>query len=629
MPLFRFLSPRLTGLLCALVVCVGTNGCGSPQSPGQVSFTVHASPPPDDALLSPLTDLRVTALELRDATTDSILSHARFEPTPAGTAEIAPLDLGMIPVSSTPRDLRMLALGAAGQQVLGLALKRSVSWAYGSEENFVLELRRPLFFFGGSLKMVAPVMPMNGTKPAPYFAPNQQIYAPLRDETRMRVIDPNSVTPLLSSYDRQFDLSGTAASPVTAAAGTFDGQAVLAANLAGKLHVVDTLKLEDQNSLSLNDALPVQSIVIDPTDKTATLLLYQKPPGSTGRVGRIVFLRDLAGLRGRSSDGLPIPVDIDASAINPIGTPISAAYTPDGSSVDVVISVPPVQLQQPNCTVLGLGNKTLLRRYDPQTGSMTSETALPYTTAVAYTAAGDQVLVQPCAKPAGAVRPGQVVIRKPDGSTPDRILSAPGTAELAVVGNALIAIGSQDIADSATSVMRATVRILEANATTWATSEFDLPAWQVPYRVSSSAHSVAVLFLPTDVLSYGIAVTPDRTRALVLLRVVHQTYYGSRGVYLETTKDLNGNSESCYVQFTGYTYHVVLVNLQNGAREQDYLVGVQNQSCTSGFVCDFATCADQGLSCFTPCNSNSTNPYLIGYQDGYIPSAASVLFGRR
>ena len=35
----------------------------------------------------------------------------------------------------------------------------------------------------------------------------------------------------------------------------------------------------------------------------------------------------------------------------------------------------------------------------------------------------------------------------------------------------------------------------------------------------------------------------------------------------------SGTSQvSCFVDWSGYTYHVLLINLQSGAREQDYLV---------------------------------------------------------
>jgi hypothetical protein len=112
------------------------------------------------------------------------------------------------------------------------------------------------------------------------------------------------------------------------------------------------------------------------------------------------------------------------------------------------------------------------------------------------------------------------------------------------------------------------------------------------------------------------------------MRVLHKTYPTSYGLYLYS-QGATGSSESCYVQLTGYTYHVLLVNLQNGTREQDYLVGVQNQSCSSTFRSDTPPYSDLGTTCFSPCDNLSANPYLIGYQDGYIPSAASVLFGQR
>jgi hypothetical protein len=175
------------------------------------------------------------------------------------------------------------------------------------------------------------------------------------------------------------------------------------------------------------------------------------------------------------------------------------------------------------------------------------------------------------------------------------------------------------------------VRILQNTTTTDMPSVFSLTAWQVPYRVSTTSTSaVEILFQPSAVLTYGIAVTPDQTRALALMRVSHQTpapNSNSFGLYLYSSGS-PGNSVSCYVQWVGYTYHVLLINLQNGTREQDYIVGVQNQSCSSTFRSDTAPYPDLGVPCFDPCDRAGTNPYLIGYQDGYIPSAASVMFGR-
>jgi hypothetical protein len=624
---------RLTGSGCALLgailVCVGASGCSSAQDPGQVRFLVHATPPPDDELLSPLTDLRVSAIELRDGASDAVLGRSRFDPTPAGLAMESSLDLGMVNISSEPRDLRMLAVGSAGQQVLGLGLYRGASWQFGQNSEFVLEMRRPLFFFGGSAKLTPLVQPDEAV-----FAPNKQLYAPLKDETKLRVIDPNSVTPLLPDYDRQFD--GTT-QPVGAAAGTFDGQSILAASLAGNLHVVDTLRLEIKNSVPLGTTLPPQSIVVDPMDKVATVLSYQNPPGTSGRVGTITFVRDLPALRSRVGDPQIMAVNIDANTVSPVGVPLSATYAPDGL-VDVLITAPPLQLGQPDCTLLGGSSVTRLRRYDPQSATMREEISLPYTTAIAYTSDGDRVLVQPCTRAVTALaRAGQVVIQKLDGST-DRILAAPGTADIAVVGNAIISIGSQDVPSANPRfIMRATVRILEPSASDWSTSEFELPAWQVPYRVSGSSHAIDFLFYPSDVLSYGISVTPDRARALVLMRVLHQTT--DDGLFLSTFG--SGTAlEECFVQWSGYTYHVLLINLQNGAREQDYLVGVQNQSCTSAWMCAFDAaecgrtppqkcCTGEGMACFSPCDPTESDRYLIGYKDGYIPGAASVLFGRR
>ncbi len=54
-------------------------------------------------------------------------------------------------------------------------------------------------------------------------------------------------------------------------------------------------------------------------------------------------------------------------------------------------------------------------------------------------------------------------------------------------------------------------------------------------------------------------------------------------------------------------------------------MGVQNQTCSSRSI-DYNN--NVLGACFKPCDPADAQPYLIGYAKGYIPSAASVLFGR-
>lgn len=602
-------------------------GCSSTATdPGGVRFVVRTTPPPDDQMLSPLLDPRVSAIELRDATKDDLLARLPFElgdDAPVGGASSSMSLTGGVPVSER-RDLRMLALGAAGQQVLGVAVTRDIGWSFGESKDVYLELRRPLFFFGGSPELMPMYRPMS-----PDLSPGRRIFDALRDETLLRVIDPNSVTPLLSSYDRRLDpmtvMPGVVESPpVSAAAGTFDGVSLLVANLGGNLHVVDTLRLEDQGSVPLPDAatMPPQAIVVEPTDRGAAILQYPRPLPSTGKTGKVIFLRDLPGLRSRvSKDGDPFVIDYDAADV-PGMAPLAAAYAPDGS-VSVVLSRPPVQPGQPDCSQLGNATDSVLRRYSPATGQVVEQRTLPYTTAVAYTGSGERVLVQPCAAVGGAVRRGQVVIERAGG---DKVLPAPGVLDIAVSRSSLVAVGRDDGVDGPTIPVYGTVNILEANADRWATSQFDLPAWQVPFRVTAAradgkpyTSSVDILFAPSDMLIYSVAVTPDRARALALMRMTHKV----SGLFLNSLID----GSNCFIDWNGYTYHVVLINLQSGAREQDYMVGVQNQTCTSR---RYDSNNNLLGTCFQPCDASAgANAYLYGYQEGYIPSAASVLFGHR
>ncbi len=597
-------------------------GCSTPLDPGGVSFVVHTTPPPDDRALSPLLDPRVTAIELRDASRDDLLARTRFDPPQAGMTALTRLDLPPLPVSGT-RDLRMLALGAAGQQLLGIALTRNAAWSFGQQQTISLELRRPLFFFGGGGGDGVKLVPLQAP-PMAVFAPVRQLFAPLLDETRLRVVDPNSVTPLLAAYDQKLD-AGAANPAVMAAAGTYDGQSLLVANVAGNLHIVDTLSLSDQRSIALpsSGAMLTRAIIVDAADSSAVVLMSPTNPPMTGQSGRVVFLRNLPGLRsGSSTDGDPVTVDIQSTVQSPVGPPLSAAFAPDGL-VDVVFARPPLQVGQPDCISLAGSGQAVLRRYDPKTAMPREQLSVPYTTAVAYTAAGERVLVQPCVTPAGSTRSGQVVIKRSGG---DKILAAAGVADVAATRSALIAVGRDDLADNPTTTIHATVNILEASAEKWATSQFELSPWLVPYRITLDGSgnpytsSLDVSFSPTDVLVYSIAVTPDRGRALALMRVEHKT----RGVFLSTAGS-GSSTVNCFVDWSGYTYHVLLINLQSGAREQDYIVGVQNQTCGSR---SFDNAGNALGGCFTPCDNSKPQPYLIGYASGYIPSAASVLFGR-
>ena len=614
-------APFVSGLLFAFLGC-----SQSAPNPGAVRFLVRATPAPDDTVLSPLRDLRVTALELRDARTDDSLARSRFDPPASsvtGSPMLPALDLGSLQVSES-RDLRLLALGAAGQQLLGMALTRDVSWKFGESKDITLELRRPLFFFSGSPKLVAPVPPTD-----PIFAPSRRIYEPLRDETKLRVIDPNSVTPLLSIYDRWIDPYNpspgvTSAQPVSAAAGTYDGQSLIVANLGGKVHIVDTLRLEDQGSFDLPEymAQPAQSIVVDPLDRTALVLQYAKAAVAVGRVGMIGFVRNLPSLRSRvSKDGELLMVSIDSTLSAPIGQPLAAAYAPDGS-VDVVFGKPPLSPGDPDCSTLGAGEPSTLRRYSPATGQQVSERSLPYTTSIAYTLAGEQVLVQPCMAVSGATRLGRVVVGRAGG---DKILSAPGVLAVSAIRSAVVGVGRDDSADAPTLAAQARIFILESGADKWSSSSFDMPSWQVPYRITLSSDnkpyvsSIDISFAPTDVNGYQLAVTPDRARALSLLRVQHKV----RGLFL--TYLGSSNQYRCYIDWSGYSYHVALLNLQSGAREQDYIVGFQNQDCASRVYDSANTLIG---TCLPACDPADPKPYLRGFQDGYVPSAASVLFGR-
>ena len=117
-------------------------------------------------------DLRVTALELPGCAHRRLAGSSRFDPPASsvtGSPMLPALDLGSF---AGVRIARSAAFGPGrgGQQLLGMALTRDVSWKFGESKDITLELRRPLFFFSGSPKLVAPVPPTD-----PIFAPSRRI----------------------------------------------------------------------------------------------------------------------------------------------------------------------------------------------------------------------------------------------------------------------------------------------------------------------------------------------------------------------------------------------------------------------------------------------------------------------
>jgi hypothetical protein len=597
----------------------------APVDPGQVRFLVTGSPPPDDKVLSPLLDPRLTTLELRAREPkgpELLLSRARYERGTGGTGDTA-LGLGNIPVGGK-RDLRLFALGAGGQQVLGLALSPDVEIAWGARKELTFELRRPLFFFGGR-KLVPPV-PLHAMDQP--LSPGRRIPADLRDEAVLRVVDPNSTAPgapLLSSYN----LTVEAGQPPLCSAATADGLSVLVVTAGGTLSVVQTMQIKPSISLKLAATMPAQYIAISPRDDSAVILHHTQPAAMTGKVGQLTFLRELQNLRARiNPDGAPLVRDVESTLAMPLSEPIMATYAPDGL-VDVIFSRYPVRGGEPNCAQLAGPGKSVLRRYDPRTGEVRGQVALEYTTSVAYTASGEQVLVQPCSKAPKGTRLGQVVIGAAQGDVgaARARLPAPGTASV-VVGaeSVLVAVGRDDTADPPQVPMmpmkfnmaRGVVRFLEPGFNDWTQVSFPLSELLQPLLIElENPSAVELVLAPTDLTVYRVVAPPDRSRILALTRVTHQV---SR---LPIEVDLLDNV--CYLDWKGYTYHVMVLNLQTGAKEHDFVTGVQNEICESQLVDKTNKVLGTCFPCDYKVDANRTIR-MRGYQEGILPTGASALF---
>lgn len=616
---------RVTGLRSSrLAILVGSwliAGCAANSGDGEPSLhiKVHTTPPPDDVDLSPLLDTGILSLELRNAQTNELMAGSRAGWLPSSSDQPAPqalpdLNLGLVEPFGR-RDLKLSVLGTAAQ-VLGQAVVRGVQWDSGQSVETTLELRRPLAFFGGGKLLSAAISPQNSV-----FSPSGKNLSDFfKDGTLLRVLNPSSVDPFLSKYDRSLDPSA----PVTAVAGTFDGRSLLVVNTAGRLHLIDTLVLKDVSSLALPDPnMRATDIVISPDDQSAVVITAAAQVPPVGRVGQLIFVRDLDGFRARQSDGSLLAVDIESTAMAPMNSPLTAAFSQDGQ-LNVVFSQNPVLSGQPDCIVLGAGNSSVIATYDAKTGTQIKLEKVPYTTGISFTSENERILVQPCITAQDGAQSGQIVIQRSQGA---QILFAPGVLDAAATDTGLLVIGRDNNSDSIAMPAFGAVRKLDQGSAKWTSSLFRLPEMRVPYRITLDGSgnpypsSLDIVLAPSDFHVYRLVVTPDRTRAIVLARVTQRT----RGLFLSTTGS-GSATVNCFLDYSGYTYHVMLINLQVGAPEYDVTVGLQVRSCGSRSF--DATNKPLG-ACFNPCDPNDPQPYIVGFQDGYIPTAAGVMFGRR
>lgn len=616
MPPIRTSRWALLGNAALLCATIFIDGCDN----GALHLRLHAAPSPDDKMLSPLTDPNVFALELRDAKSDQLIARTRFDRTPSDVdphaeASVTHLDFGLVEPFGQ-RDLKLLALSGAGQ-VLGQALARNASWGFGETVDLTLEVRRPLFLIGGGPQLKSVLSPSNAA-----LLPNRQLV--LEDGRLLRLFDSNSIEPFLSSYDRMLDATGTPpnanGASISAVGSTHDGRWVLTITDKFNLHGIETLQFTDQLNLPLNSGgLTAREIIVAPNDQSAIVLFYSIPVPKIGLIGKLLFITDLASLLTGGSGNFEY-VDIDANAA--AGPPIAAAYAPDGT-IEVLFGSPPLDDGQPDCASLAGADKSELRRYDPSTRIVTSNVPLPYSTGLAYTGASERIVVQPCSMASNGIRPGRVEIQGADTTTE---LFAPGSVQAIATGASVSVIGRDNSPNDPALAARGAVRRLDPGATKWSSSLFDLSPWTIPYRITVTndgrpySSSIDIAVAPNDLLVYRIVPTLDRNRAVAFARTQHKI----NNLFLNSSG--NGNQTvKCFVDFDAYQYHIMLINMQSGFPEIDAIVGIKNKSCSSRSL-DVNN--NSTGACFTPCDLASTEPYLINFADGYIPTGVDVVFGQ-
>lgn len=593
----------------ALALCPGCGG--QSPSPGELTIQLHATPPPDDQLLSPLRDPSVIAFELRDGQTDELLGRSLVQPAEnGGVTPSAPgvrsIDIGRITPWGT-RDLKFLALGPSGQ-MLGQALSKNVVWNTGESTTALLELRRPLFMLGGGLKLVAPLPPPN-----PIFAPGRKVLTDaLQDESLLRVFDQNLVSPLLSAYDQKLD------APILTVAGTHDGLNIMTVSSSGRLHIIDTLRMTVAFQTQLdNGALLPQQFEISKDDSSAILAFYD--PHNQNSDSALIFIFDLFGLRNSMKlTGKEKTFKFKSNTVP--GPPISITYAPDGL-VDILFSTPPIRDGQPDCTILDGQAKTLLNRYDPTTGMLVRSEMLPYTSGLTYSLDKERVLVQPCVTVAGSVRPGQVIVERTTGQF---VLPAPGVTNVLLSGQTINVIGRDNSSSVPQFEARGAVRKLLSGANTWTSSLYSLPSFPIPYRITLTADnkpyssSIDINIAPSDLVVYRSVVAPDGVRAFALSRTEHRV----KGLFL--TYLGSSNQYRCYLDYFAYIYGYTLINLQSGVPELILPVGIKTISCDSRVYDSVNTPIG---TCLPACDPTDPNPYQRNFQNGYIPYGIDPVFG--
>ena len=205
--------------------------------------------------------------------------------------------------------------------------------------------------------------------------------------------------------------------------------------------------------------------------------------------------------------------------------------------------------------------------------------------------------------------------RAPGG---DKILSAPGVLAVSAIRSAVVGVGRDDSADVRRWRHRRGSSSSKVAQTSGHRRALTMPSWQVPYRITLSSDnkpyvsSIDISFAPTDVNGYQLAVTRTGAGTVAFAGAAQ----GPRAVltYLGSS-----NQYRCYIDWWGILSRRAVQLAVGRARAGLPIVGFQNQDCASRVYDSTNTYIG---TCLPACDPADPKPYLRGFQDGYVPSAA-------
>jgi len=480
-------------LLGAVVVVAGCGGRGA------VTFSITA---PSEPLLNPVAQPElVTEYDIRTASGNVIGIASAVQGS--GSSGDGLLPLGALMPTMGPEDVYVTAL--TGGSTLGMARIKDVSISKGKTATYTAELRKPLVCVGAAM----PAESASGNKTA-----------------AVQVIDPLTAADLAKQPSSPVSIAG-----MTAAASTWDGRFVVAAN-GNALTAWDTGSGKTVAG-TLTLAFAPSRVVVAPRDQAIVAL----DPGS-GADGSLAIISDVAGFVGSPGSANPKIVRMPGAIAR------TAAFSPDGSKLYVLTGGTAVDPCAPGATL----TPNAIQVYGLD-GSMTNMFALE------GFAADVTVDPQSGAIVVADVAGKQIATLDPASGAPTKVLgNLTCPSAVRVVNGTVFAVTSdRDMPTNGFILQRVPLKGGASTATPFTGPNYNIPIDSMP----STNGDIGMALLPVRPVSidaYELAVTPDGSRA----------EFATRAVYNEANTKFMFSGEDCTANFNIVEYGLFAVDLRTG-----------------------------------------------------------------